>query len=133
MKCMTRLFRLGCDDTSRACTPVSSERFRRGGGKSARPGRSERIRRDGGNPLKFRTRYRDLTDLVRSDRRFRALLEMLPGQQITVTINDAERLRHEGLLVAGGDGYRGWHAEPNAMHRPHEHKSPGGIRKYSAI
>ena len=54
----------------------------------------------------FRTYYRDLTELLRSDRRFRALLEILLGPQISSTIDDAERLLHEGLLVADGDGYR---------------------------
>jgi hypothetical protein len=54
----------------------------------------------------FRKYYRDLTDLLRSDGRFRALLEILLGPQITATIDDAERLLHEGLLAADGDGYR---------------------------
>ena len=30
-------------------------------------------------------------------------------------INDAERLLHEGLLAADGDGYKGWRAEPKNM------------------
>jgi Swt1-like HEPN len=54
----------------------------------------------------FRSYYQDLTDLLRSDGRFRALLEILLGPQITATIDDAERLLHEGLLIADDDGYR---------------------------
>ncbi|MEK8106422.1 Swt1 family HEPN domain-containing protein [Micromonospora sp. M12] len=54
----------------------------------------------------FHRYYRDLEDLLRSDGRMQALLEILYGPQVTATQDDAERLLREGLIRVADDSYR---------------------------
>jgi len=53
----------------------------------------------------FHRYYRDLEDLLRSDGRMQALLEILYGPQVTATQDDAERLLREGLIRVADNSY----------------------------
>lgn len=57
-------------------------------------------------PAEFQYYYRDLEDLLRTDGRLRAILEVVLGPQLEVTPEDAQILLQQGLLVVRGDTYR---------------------------
>lgn len=57
-------------------------------------------------PAEFHYYYRDLEELLRTDGRLRALLEVVLGPQLVVTPDDAQALLQQGLIRIRDDTYR---------------------------